>query len=105
MKKILLAISLATMCGTSMAAGDAEAGKGKSAMCAACHGANGVGIGPMFPNLAGQKADYMVLQLKAFKDGTRKGANYAQMIGMVAALSDQDMEDIAAFYASMDAAK
>ena len=88
-----------------MAAGDAAAGKGKVAMCSACHGANGVGIGPTFPNLAGQKADYMALQLKAFKDGSRKGANAAQMVGMVAALSDQDMADIAAYYASLDAAK
>jgi len=105
MKKILLAVGLAALSSTSMAAGDAAAGQGKSAMCAACHGANGVGIGPTFPNLAGQKADYMVLQLKAFKDGSRKGANAAQMVGMVAALSDQDMADIAAYYEAMDAAK
>lgn len=105
MKKILMAVSLAAICGTTMAAGSADAGKGKIAMCSACHGANGVGIGPTFPNLAGQKADYMVLQLKAFKDGSRKGGNAAQMVGMVAALSEQDMADISAYYASLDAAK
>lgn len=105
MKKLLMAIGLSAICSAAMAAGDIEAGKGKVAMCTACHGANGVGIGPMFPNLAGQKADYLALQMKAFKDGTRKGANSAQMVGMVAALSDQDMQDIAAYYESLDAAK
>lgn len=105
MKKILLAMSLVALSGTTMAAGNADAGKGKTAMCAACHGANGVGIGPTFPNIAGQKAEYTVLQLKAFKDGSRKGGNAAQMVGMVAALSDQDMADIAAYYESLDAAK
>ncbi len=105
MKNFVIAAALVVACGSATAAGNADAGKAKSAMCAACHGANGVGIGPTFPNLAGQKADYMVLQLKAFKDGSRKGANAAQMFGMVAALSDQDMADIAAYYEAMPAAK
>lgn len=105
MKKILLAVSLAALSSVTMAAGNADAGKGKSMMCAACHGANGVGIGPTFPNLAGQKADYLAIQMKAFKDGSRKGGNAAQMVGMVAALSDQDIADLAAYYESLDAAK
>lgn len=101
MKKVLMTLSLAALYGTAIAAGSADAGKGKIALCASCHGANGTGISPIYPNLSGQKADYMVLQLKAFKDGTRKGANAAQMYGMVMALSDQDMEDIAAYYSSL----
>ncbi len=105
MKKMLITTGLALLCGSALAAGDAGAGKEKSAMCMACHGANGVGIGPSYPNLAGQKAAYMELQLKAFKDGTRKGGNAAQMFGMVAALSEQDMQDIAAFFAALPAAK
>lgn len=105
MKSLFIAAGLALLCGSATAAGTADVGKGKAAVCMSCHGANGVGIAPVYPNLAGQKADYMVLQLKAFKEGTRKGANAAQMYGMVAGLSDQDMEDIAAFFSSLTAAK
>lgn len=89
----------------AQAAGDATAGKTKAATCIACHGANGVGIAPMFPNLAGQKAAYIETQLKAFKSGARKGGNSAQMAPMVSALSDQDMADLAAFFASLPPAK
>jgi len=87
------------------AAGDAVAGKAKAATCNACHGANGVGIAPNFPNLSGQKADYLVAQLKAFKSGERKGASSAMMAPMAAGLSEQDMMDLAAYYSSLDAAK
>lgn len=88
--------SLAVM-GTVHAAGDAEAGKTKSAMCAACHGPDGNSAAPNFPKLAGQHADYTVKQLKEFKSGERKDAT---MNGMAAALSEQDMADIAAYYAA-----
>ena len=58
-----------------------------------------------FPNLAGQKAEYLVAQLKAFKSGERKGANSAIMAPMTLSLSEQDMMDLAAYYSEMDAAK
>lgn len=77
--------------------GDATAGKAKSAMCSACHGANGLNPSPTYPNLAGQHAQYLVKQLKAFKDGSRGDA---VMAPMAAGLSEQDMADIAAFYSS-----
>ncbi len=51
--------------------GDAEAGKAKSAMCSACHGATGLNPNPLYPNLAGQKADYIAKQLADFKAGAR----------------------------------
>jgi len=103
--KLILAISLSILCGAANAAGDAAAGKAQAAVCAGCHGANGVSAIPNYPNLAGQKAAYLVEQLKAFKSGARKGANAAVMAPMAAGLSDQAMKDLAAYYASMDAAK
>lgn len=79
------------------AAGDAEAGKAKSATCVACHGADGNSINPEWPSLAGQVPEYLVKQLQAFKSGARQNA---LMAGMVAPLSEQDMQDLAAYYAS-----
>jgi len=79
-------------------AGDAEAGKAKSVTCAACHGGDGISPTPIWPNLAGQKEQYLLAQLKAFKDGTRVNA---QMAPMVANLSDDDMANLAAYYASL----
>ncbi len=79
-------------------AGDAAAGKGKSVMCAACHGANGISAIPTYPNLAGQKEAYLVKQLTEFKSGIRDNAI---MKGMVMALTPTDMENLAAYYANM----
>ena len=78
-------------------ASDAEAGKAKSAVCAACHGADGNSTNPIWPSLAGQHASYLYKQLMDFKEGRRVNAS---MTGMVAALSETDMKDLAAFYAS-----
>ena len=83
---------------TVFAGGDIEAGKSKSAACAACHGADGNSINPAWPKLAGQGAPYLYSQLAMFKDGTRQNA---LMNGQAAALSEQDMHDIAAYYASL----
>jgi len=79
------------------AAGDAAAGKAKSAVCGACHGADGNSMNPLWPNLAGQQAPYMVKQLKDFKSGARKDP---VMAPMAVPLSDQDMENLAAYFAS-----
>ena len=83
--------------GATHAAGNAEAGKAKSATCAACHGVDGNSAAPNFPKLAGQHADYLYKQLKQYKSGDR---NNAVMAGMVAALTEEDMADLAAFYAA-----
>ncbi len=80
------------------ASGDADAGKAKAATCAACHGADGIGASDSFPNLAGQHADYIVKQLKAFKSGDR---NDPLMAPMAAALSEQDMADLAAHFSAL----
>lgn len=79
-------------------AGDIEAGKAKSAICAACHGGAGISPTPIWPNLAGQKAPYIIAQLKAYKDGTRQNP---QMSPMAKGLSDEDMANLAAYYASL----
>ncbi len=81
-------------------AGDVQAGKGKSAMCASCHGATGISVISMYPNLAGQSANYLAKQLADFKSGVRKDP---VMAGMVAALSPEDMNDLAAYFAVQSA--
>jgi cytochrome c553 len=80
----------------AFAAGDASAGRSKSQACAACHGADGNAAIPNYPKLAGQHASYLVKQLQAFKSNKRKDPI---MNGQVANLSQQDMEDIAAYFA------
>ncbi len=72
-------------------------GKQKAIQCASCHGEQGNSKMPMFPKLAQQHASYLIQQLKAFKDGTRKDP---MMNGLAAALSENDMTDIAQYYAS-----
>lgn len=99
MKSIFIGLLVAAAFVISTAnAADAEAGKAKSAACAACHGATGISPTPVWPNLAGQKEQYLLAQLKAFKDGTRQNA---QMAPMVAGLSDDDMANLAAYYAGL----
>lgn len=92
---------LAGLPGLSLAAGDAAAGKAKAAVCAACHGANGKAMIPTYPNLAGQNAPYLVEALKAYKNKQRTTAQAAIMQGQAAALSDQDIENLAAYWASV----
>jgi cytochrome c553 len=82
-------------------AADIAAGKSKSVACGACHGNNGISMIPMYPNLAGQKEQYLVLQLKAFRDGERKNM---VMAPMSAGLSDTDIANLSAYYASLDPA-
>lgn len=88
---------------TAFAEGDVDAGKQKSAVCAACHGQNGVAQIPTYPNLAGQNEQYLVMALKAYKGGQRQGGQAAVMQGQAAALTDQDIANLAAYYASLPA--
>ncbi|WP_241242401.1 c-type cytochrome [Thalassotalea sp. G2M2-11] len=99
MKNVLMSIviGLGMLSHANAFEGDAAAGKTKAATCAGCHGANGIGIMGAYPNLAGQHADYIVKQLKAFKAGDRADP---VMAPMAAALSEQDMQDVAAYFAS-----
>ena len=98
MKKLTLALAATVMMASPVFAGDAAAGKAKSMMCSACHGTAGISAIPTYPNLAGQKEAYLAKQLKDFKSGKR---NDPTMKGMVAALSDADMENLAAYFSSL----
>jgi len=80
--------------------GDARAGQARSTVCAACHGPQGLAIAPNFPNLAGQSATYLYVQLKTFKHGQRSDP---VMSGQAATLSDADMRNLAVHYASLPA--
>ena len=75
--------------------GTAEAGAAKSAVCAACHGANGNSVNPEWPNLAAQGRQYIAEQLAAFKSGVRVNA---LMSPMAMPLTEQDMADLAAYF-------
>jgi cytochrome c553 len=91
-----LAVALATVALPARAAGDAAAGQAKAVTCAACHGVDGNSLNPEWPSLAGQHESYIVKQLQAFKSGARQNV---LMSGQAMALSDQDMADIAAYFA------
>ena len=87
---------LALIAGPALA-GDAAAGAQKAAICGACHGATGSSVNPEWPNLAGQHESYIVAQLQSFKQATRDNP---LMMPNAAALSDQDMQDLGAHFAS-----
>ncbi|HUQ51402.1 MAG TPA: c-type cytochrome [Gammaproteobacteria bacterium] len=94
----LAAMSVAAQEGAAAAAeGSVEAGRTKSVTCAACHGADGNSLTPDWPMLAGQHANYIVRQLKAFKNGERTDVTMKPFADM---LSEQDMLDVAAYFAS-----
>ncbi len=92
----LLALALASTAPILHAASNADDGKEKVGVCASCHGEQGNSLVAAFPKLAGQHASYLVKQLQAFKKGGRKNA---MMAGFAMPLSDDDMADIAAYYA------
>jgi cytochrome c553 len=96
-------VFLATSVGMSMAhAADIEAGRSKvTTVCAACHGGNGVSVSANIPNLAGQKAGYVTGQLEAFRAGKRKN----EIMNAIAnQLSNEDIENVSAFFASLPGA-
>jgi cytochrome c553 len=95
-----LAISIAIVMMSTVGAvhaADPDAGKAKSITCAACHGQTGISVQPIYPNLAGQQEQYLVASIKAYKSGDRKNP---MMQPMVAALTDEDIANIAAYFAS-----
>jgi cytochrome c553 len=100
--KLVAALSLVAFLGSApaFAAGSVEAGQLKSATCGACHGMDGNSLNPEWPNLAGQHAGYIEKQLRAFKSGERKND---LMSPMAMILSDEDMADLAAYFATQKA--
>ena len=97
-----LSLALGITVSTNVWAADENAGKQKAATCIACHGANGVSVNPLWPNLAGQKEQYIYKQLKAFHDGVRQDPLMTSVAGM---LKDQEMRDLAAYFAGLKAAQ
>ena len=79
-------------------AGDIAAGKAKSMTCMACHGSAGISPNGIWPNLAGQKEAYLIKQIKAFRDGGRIDPMMAPMVNH---LSDDDIENLAAYFSSL----
>ncbi len=86
----------------AQAAGDAEAGADKIGTCVACHGTDGKGTAPIYPNLNGQSATYLESAMKAYRSGERGGGMSALMTPMAKSLSDEDIADLAAYYASLE---
>jgi cytochrome c553 len=82
--------------------GDAAAGAQKATVCFACHGANGISVAPTFPRLAGQRADYLYHRLVSFNHADPKDPYYSKspMTAMAAKLSDDDMRDLASYFAT-----
>jgi cytochrome c553 len=101
MKKAIYPMALAAvlLSGPVSAGGDPQAGKEKSAVCAGCHGADGNSVIGANPRLAGQYESYLLQALKRYKSGQRKDL---VMGNMVAALSLQDMKDLAAWFSSQE---
>src|SRR5947208_1382116 len=92
---VLIAVALSA---NSVFAADAAAGKKKAAICAVCHGLNGLSKNPEAPNLAGDNANYLIKQLNAFKSGARQ----QEMMTIIAkGLSDEDVANLAAWYSSL----
>ncbi len=95
---VLICVVIALSLGSAAHAGNAGEGKRKSQACQACHGVDGNGIGdPQYPNIAGQYEDYLYHSLRSYKDGSRENLI---MAGFVATLTDQDMRDLAAYFAA-----
>lgn len=89
---------LALAWGHQAKAADIDAGKAKSVVCAACHGPDGKASVPIYPHLAGQNQAYLLKQMKAFKGGSR---TEPLMVPFMAMLTEADMENLAAYYASL----
>ncbi|MGH8436678.1 MAG: c-type cytochrome [Pseudomonas sp.] len=98
MNKVLVSLLLTLgITGMAHAAGDAAAGQSKAAMCGACHGADGNSPAPNFPKLAGQGQRYLLKQMSDIKSGKRQ---VLEMTGLLTNVSDEDLQDIAAYFAS-----
>ena len=95
---ILVLAALAVTSPFAQAAGDSTAGRTVMVKCQSCHGKDGLGRLPYAPNLAGQKQDYLVKSLMAYKAGER---NSVMMSIAVKRLSDEDIANVAAYYAAI----
>jgi len=99
--RVLCVLAGLAVGGQCLAQGSASAGQSKAAVCAACHGADGNSINPLWPSLAGQHPEYVARQIMAFKAGDRADV---LMTSFAAPLSDEDIADLAAYFASQTVA-
>lgn len=95
---LVLLVALLSSPTSAMAAGDAAVGKQKAQQCAVCHGIDGVATVPDAPNIGGESEIYLTRQLEAFRSGERR---HEQMSIIAEGLSDEDIADLAAWYASI----
>ena len=104
MKKIhkYIIISAILIFSNNVFAADIDKGKEKSVTCVACHGQDGVSVNPLWPKLAGQHASYLKSQLYEFQKGINGNRNNAIMYGISVVLSEEDIDDISAYYASLE---
>ncbi|MBK4714058.1 MULTISPECIES: c-type cytochrome [Tenebrionibacter/Tenebrionicola group] len=100
MKRAVLVMGLLALSLPTLAKGDPQAGESKAAMCVACHGAEGVSSVPLYPSIAGQSEAYLSQAMHAYKKGERSGGQAEIMKAYVSGLSDEDIENLAAYYAS-----
>ena len=83
-------------------AGEATPLENKLRECAGCHGADGISISPIIPNLAGQQEEFLKQTLTAYRDGKREGANAAMMTPMAAGLTDTEIADLSKHFSSLN---
>ena len=102
MKKMTLGLVLGFgLLSGNVLAGDVAAGQAKAVICAACHGADGIAMIPGYPNLKGQNEQYIVSSINAYKTKQRNGGLAAVMQAQASMLSDEDIVNLAAYYASL----
>ncbi len=97
---VSVVLGLGLLAGNAVA-GDVAAGKAKSAVCAACHGADGIAVIPGYPNLKGQSEQYIMSSIKAYKAGQRTGGLAPVMQALSSMLNDVDIANLAAYYSSL----
>jgi cytochrome c553 len=96
---ICMSASITALPGSAPGAGDIGAGREKSIMCVRCHGPEGISRNPRIPHLAGQDPDYLVYQLRSYRSRERRGT---AMQDVARRLSDEDIENLAAYYHSLE---
>lgn len=102
----IMILGVGVVLGVPSWAADVDAGRAKFALCAPCHGGDGrSGALPEYPRIAGQNAKYLVNALKAYKSGRRTGTYAALMAATAITLSDEDIENLAAYLAGLDDSK
>ncbi|XHY22715.1 hypothetical protein ViNHUV68_35120 [Vibrio sp. NH-UV-68] len=97
---LLFFIPFATLANTSF--GDPELGKIKAPSCVFCHGTNGIATNPSYPNLNNQNAQYLYQSMQAYQQGDRQGPLAEMMAAQLSRLNDQDLKDVAAYFASQE---